>query len=146
MSKVLKVIKFFTMIIFLIIILTVYAKLPENTLLYVNDLMTTRETFFYVTLILFFLINFLFSALGWLYNKSKTNDPKKQNLRDWLISLPVAINFYVIFMVAYIGEINDLASGGSESYFYLLYLGPLLIVIWIIAFAKILLSPSVKSD
>lgn len=146
MSKVLKVIKFLTIIIFLIVILTVYAKLPEKTLLFISDLTVTKESFFYITLILFFVINFLFSALSWLYSKTKTSDSKRQSLREWLTSLPVAINFYIIFLVAYIGELNEPAGGAAESYKYLLYLGPLLIVVWLIAFAKIILTPAIKSD
>ncbi len=146
MSKVLKVIKFLSMIIFLIIILTVYAKLPENTMLFIGDLMTTKQAFFYITLIMFFIINFLFAALGWLYSKSKTNKLKQKQLREWLVSLPVAINFYIIFIVAYIGELNDRAAGGADSFYYLLYLGPLLIVVWLIAFAKIMLTSSSESN
>ena len=49
-------------------------------------------------------------------------------------------------MVAYIGELNEPASGAAESYKYLLYLGPLLMIVWIIAFAKIILTPAAKSD
>jgi len=133
-------------IIFLIILLSAYAYLPENTSLYIDDIVVSKAVFFYSTLIIFCLINFLFSTLGWLYKKAKTNDLKKTNIREWLLSLPVPINFYLIFIVAYIGVINNSQSTDADSYFYLLYLGPVLVVVWVLAFAKILVSAGANTE
>ncbi|MGB3466080.1 MAG: hypothetical protein WBA74_12455, partial [Cyclobacteriaceae bacterium] len=123
----------------------VYAYLPEQTALFVDNIVIDKAVFFYASLILFFLINFLFSALGFLYNRAKEPNAKKQSIRDWLLSLPVAINFYMIFIIAYIGVINNGNAFDPGTYGYLLYLGPLLLVVWIVAFAKILLTPAAEA-
>mgnify|MGYP001799359052 FL=1 len=138
MSKVLKIVKFLTVFVFLITLLSVYAFLPKEVSLFINDMTVEKQTFFYGVLILFCLLNFLFSSLSWFYKRIKESDPKKKHLKEWTVSLPVPINGCLIFIVAYIGIMNNADSVNPSSYAYLLYLGPLLLVIWIAAVFKIL--------
>ena len=140
MNKVLKILKFLTVVLFLITILSVYAFLPREVSLYIGDLQVSKEYFFYASLILFCVLNFLFSSLAWFYQRIKEENPKRQQLKDWLTSLPVPINGYLLFMIAYIGIINNPESVNPDSYAYLLYLGPVLVVIWVVAVIRILMQ------
>ena len=141
MNKVLRIIKFLTIVLFLITILAVYAFLPMEVSLYIDNIVVSKETFFYTVLILFCILNFLFSSLAWFYKRLKAKDAKKQSIQDWTVSLPVPINWYIIFIVAYIGMINNTESVDVGSYTYLLYMGPLLVIIWVVAFVRILIQP-----
>jgi len=140
MDKVLKIVKLLSLILFLVTLLTVYANLPKITSLFVNELEMTKETFFYSTLIIFSLVNLLFAILKNIFSKVKAGTDKKEKVRSWFLSLPVMFNFYLIFMIAYIGIINNTSSIDPSGYFYLIYLGPVLVLIWTAAFFKIQLE------
>ncbi len=146
MDKVLKVVKLLSLIIFLIVLLTIYAYLPKITALHVSGLETSKETFFYGALALFSLVNFLFSVLSVLFKKRKASTAKAESLRSWFLSVPIMFNFYLIFIVAYIGIINNADSINPSSYFYLVYLGPILVIGWIAVLIKVLFTKEIETS
>ena len=141
MKKVLRVVKFLTVLLFLITLLSVYAFLPDEVSFQMYDITASKQSFFYYTLIFFCLLNFLLSSLSWFYKRIEEPNYKKRLLKEWVISLPIPVNAYATFVIAYIGIINNAESVNPDSYAYLLYLGPLLVIGWGVALLKILFRP-----
>ncbi len=123
------------MIIFLGVFLFVYAYLPLDVRLYFIDTSLNKETFFYIILGLFLLINLLFTILILLYKNIDltSQSARKQNLITWVTTLPVMLNLYLTFMVGYIGILNNASNFQGNNYGYLNYLGPILLIGWISA-------------
>lgn len=140
MSKVFRVLRFFSVIIFLGVLMFVYAYLPKDVVLSFIDNTINKETFFYIVLGLFVLVNLLFTVVV-ILNKNLSiggTSVKKQNLINWVTSLPVMVNLYLTFMIGSIGIINNANNFQGSYYSYLNYLGPILLFSWILALIFIL--------
>ena len=135
MSKAVRVFLFFSIIIFLGVFLFVYANLPKEVAIVPGQISIEKDMFFYTMIILFVVINLLFTIISILFKNLKVSNlsDRKQMLRTWFISLPVMLNLYITFSVAYLGVLNNPANFESGAYNYLNYLGPILLIGWIFA-------------
>jgi hypothetical protein len=48
----------------------------------------------------------------------------------WFAALPVVVNFYICFLVGFLGVLNNPSNIQFSSYEYLNYLGPILLLVW----------------
>jgi len=153
-----KFIKFFqllSIIIFLPVLIFVYSYLPEQVTLtsdrtgFLSDSIS-RETFFYTVLFLFALSNILCISLGRALRllparQSFTgmavfyNQASKDGIIAWLKGFSIVLNSLFIFGTIYIGMLNNEEANQGIQYDFLLYIGPILILIWLLLFVFIIL-------
>ena len=97
--------------------------MPDDSRLLVN-----REHFFYGSIIFFILLNIFLIALERMIGPLI----KKEEVRAWIKGLAVVLNFYLACMVGSLGVFNNANDFLPGSYAYLNYVGPILIIIWIV--------------
>jgi len=108
MSRVFSAIRFVTILILLVVLLFTYASFPEKVGLYSNQDgdpagLISRNTFFYITLLLIVLINGVFIALINLVKKGKRNALRYKEAKVvWLHGMISLINaFFIVSLVFY---------------------------------------------
>lgn len=138
MIRIIKLLYAVSVLVFLVVLLYIYAFLPDQVGIYFNALgepiwQITKAAFFYATLGVFVLTN----GLILLYkNLSKSDDAmrKWQTFSDWLSGLSLIINVTCIFSVLFIGMYHNAEHFDITNYIVLVYLGPALLVGWIFWF------------
>ncbi len=140
MRKLLRVLLFFTIIIWLGFFMFVYAYLPKDVILLPDQLTVTKDNFFYIAITLFLVVNFLFTIVAGMFKqlKSARSTQRSQDLRTWFVSLPIMINLYLAFSIGSLGVMNNPSNFEGSFYGYLNYLGPILLVGWIFVLIFIL--------
>lgn len=130
MLRALNLLKLFSIFLFLIILLLVYAYLPiiVNLRPGSTDIQLHKETFFYATIAFFVVVNVVLLAFQKLYE----NKIRKEDVKAWVRGLTFVINLYITFMIGFIGVINNTAHIKAEGFAYLNYLGPFLVFSWIV--------------
>lgn len=138
MLKVVNFIKLLSIILFLAILLLVYAYLPimvkldpEQELLQLN-----KETFFYFGMSVFVAINLVFIGFQRLFERQIANEV----LKAWVRGLAFVVNLYLTFIVGFIGVINNTQHLKIEGFAYLNYLGPFLLVCWLVGLIYLIFS------
>ena len=95
-----------------------------------TDIPTLHRTdFFYLGALIFLVINIFL----WLLIKIVVPKIAKRFgilSAGWFAMLPVVVNFYICFLIGFLGALNNTSSLELSSYAYLNYLGPILLVIW----------------
>lgn len=151
-------IKFFqiiSIVFFLPVLILVYAYLPEQVGLSADRYgvlgnLIDRETFFYGVLLLFVISNVLCISLGKALQKLPArhsdegtalfyNAPSKMGILVWLKSFCIVLNLMFIFGLSYIGMLNNEEAISGREYNFLLYIGPILVLIWLLLFVFIIL-------
>ncbi|MEQ8470437.1 MAG: hypothetical protein RIC35_04595 [Marinoscillum sp.] len=129
MLRVVNFLKVLSIILFLAILLLVYAYSPVMVNLFEgnSDLQLNRETFFYFGITVFVVINIVLLAFQKLFEKNIRND----EVRSWVRGLGFVINIYLTLIVGFIGVLNNGAHLSAAGFAYLNYLGPFLIFSWI---------------
>ena len=88
-----------------------------------------RTNFFYLVSLIFLFINIILWVL------IKIMSPKIVQRfgllsAGWVAALPVVVNFYICFLIGFLGVLNNASSLQLSNYVYLNYLGPILLIIW----------------
>tara|TARA_B100000609_G_scaffold188723_1_gene175132 strand:+ start:382 stop:801 length:420 start_codon:yes stop_codon:yes gene_type:complete len=137
MLKVVNLTKFFSGILFLFILLLVYAYMPIMVKL--DPEATTqvhKENFFYFGLALFTALNTLILFAQSMINKRL----KGEVLQSWIGGFTFVFNLYLTFLIGFLGVLNNPSHIEASSYAYLNWLGPFMIFSWFIGLIFILLK------
>lgn len=151
MHRVFKLVSRITVFIFLAMLLYVYAFLPEMVSLYFDQggtpiFQMDREVFFYSALGLFMVCTLVLSFLkrtlktlpvGTTGTSISAN--KKSGLRVWADSLSVVLNLFFIFSISFVGLFHNDEHFNVSYFAFIVYIGPLLICIWIFYLIYLLL-------
>lgn len=140
MVKVVNFLKFLSITLFLGILLLVYAYLPiqVNLETSTDGLQLHKETFFYYTITGFVVINIVLLAFQKLNEKRLVGEP----LKAWMSGLGFVVNIYLTLIIGFIGVINNATHLDPAGFAYLNYLGPFLLVVWVVGLFYLLFSKS----
>lgn len=130
MLKVVNFLKFLSIVLFLGILLLVYAYLPVMTNLTLDstDLRLRKEYFFYFGIGVFVVVNLFFLGFQKLYESHISN----LEVRAWVRGLGFVVNIYLTLIIGFIGVINNTTHLDPSGFAYLNYLGPFLIFSWVV--------------
>ncbi len=138
MLRVVSFLKFLSILLFLIILVLVYAYLPVMADLTADSsqLQIRKEDFFYFSVTIFVVINI--AMLGF----QKLIEPKiaSMDLKAWLRGLAFVINIYLTLLTGFIGVINNSGHLNAAGFSYLNYFGPFLIFSWVIGLIYLILK------
>lgn len=116
------------MLLFAGIFLLVYAYLPIQVNLNVEGLASLhKQDFFYKVLLGVVVINVLLRVLIHVGLRG-IND----RLFVWISSFIFIFNLYVTLLIGFIGVANNPLHFTANSYSYLTYLGPLMLIAWMV--------------
>ena len=136
MIKAIKVLNRISVLLFSAIFLLVYAYLPIAVDLGVEGLgQLHKQNFFYYFFGAFMVINILLRVTTNMGTKNL-----KEELLSWIRSIVFIVNFYLTTLVGFIGVLNNTNHINPESFAYLSYLGPTLLVIWVIGLIFLLVK------
>ncbi|MFY0605409.1 MAG: hypothetical protein JXR10_01770 [Cyclobacteriaceae bacterium] len=130
MLRVVSFLKFLSIVLFLIIIVLVYAYLPVMVDLEAKEgaLQIRKENFFYFAIGIFVVVNI--AMLGF----QKLIEPKiaSLDLKAWLRGLAFVVNIYLTLLAGFLGVLNNSGHLDVAGFSYLNYFGPILIFSWVI--------------
>lgn len=156
MSRLVKFLWFFSMLIFLIALLYVYAYMPGMVGIHAGpqgdaDQFINRSTFFYVSIGIFLIANIAFYVLKklleemWLRSSSSAlvspaRMKRRADVADWLLGFAAALNFFFVLILIYLAMFNNSEDMSQGIYAPLVYGGPImmgiLFIILIFIFTK----------
>ncbi len=147
MRKVVNIFYFLSLVLFLITLTLVYANLPSQVGVSVDDRglpdqFVGRENFFYLALLAGVLTNILCWSLSRFMkllpvrrspNKPAffSNSVLKDAIVNWVKGFGAVLNFAIIATITYLGAFNNSDTFSGVSYDGFLYVGPILIVSWL---------------
>ena len=141
MSRLIKFIWIITTLLFLGILLWVYAYLPENVNIGTDaegagNGFIGRESFFYTALVIFAFFNgVLFTLKKWIemkageriYTSHDEPGSLQHDLADWLLGFAASINFFLILGMIYLSVFNNPEGIDFRFYGPIVYAGPIVI-------------------
>ncbi|MEM0939434.1 MAG: hypothetical protein AAGI25_06550 [Bacteroidota bacterium] len=128
MIKAFKVLTVFSTLLFAAILLLVYAYLPISVDLNIEGLASIhKQTLFYQVLVVFIAVNILLRLIINQGFKSWHGSTKA-----WLSLLIFIVNFYLTLLIGFVGVWNNSTHISPSSYNYLNFIGPVLLVVWLI--------------
>ncbi|MFH6982332.1 hypothetical protein [Marinoscillum luteum] len=130
MLRVVSFLKLLSIILFLIILVLVYAYLPIMVALEpdAGSLQLHKETFFYYVVAGFVIVNLVMLAFQKLFEGKIENE----DVKAWVRGGAFVINICLTLLVGFIGVLNNSAHLNASGFAYLNYLGPALIFSWIL--------------
>ncbi|XOV94745.1 MAG: hypothetical protein ACFHWX_08575 [Bacteroidota bacterium] len=137
MLKVVNLVKVFSAFIFLGTLSLVYAYMPimvdmdEEGVTQIH-----KENFFYGAIITFVLVNAIILFIQNILNKRV----QSELLKSWVGGFTFVFNLYLSFIVGFLGVLNNAAHIPPSNYYYLNYLGPILIFAWLIVLIFLVLK------
>jgi hypothetical protein len=153
-----KLIQIISVVIFLGVLIIVYAYLPQEvgfsqdrSGLLIHQI--SKEYFFYGMLTMFVISNVLCIGLGKALEHLPTrtatsgggtvhfNAATKNAVIGWIKSFSFILNAVFIFGLMYIGILNNIESIKINNFGFFLFVGPVLVVIWLLMLVFILLRP-----
>ncbi len=139
MIKVVGIVKFLSIVLFLGILGLSYAYLPVKTAVLPDsrDILIDRGTFFYMAAGFFTFVNIIFSYLSRTLWKKMSAGPSVQ---AWLLLLTPVVNIYLAMLVGFVAVLNNPIDIPPASYSYLNYLGPILIMAWLVGLIVVFLK------
>ena len=137
MIKVVGIVRFLSLVFFLLAIGLVYAYLSTQVELGMGEdaWVVTRDTFFYTALATFVLVNIVLRVLSQHVKKSMGRQWQDKTLAWFLMIVPF-VNIYISLLIGFVGVINNPTHVSASSYVYLNFLGPVLILVWVIGFGS----------
>lgn len=131
MVKAVGIVRFLSIILFLGILGLSYAYLPvkPDLMAGTESYMVDRGVFFYSVVGLFVVVNILFTIISkvlWIRSKAQPT------LHAWQLSLTPIVNIYLTLLVGFVAVINNPTHISASSYGYLNFMGPIMIIAWII--------------
>lgn len=158
MQRILKFVSRVSILVFLGMLLYVYAFLPEMVDLYIDAsgaaaISVDKEVFFYGAIGIFLVINLvtsLFSRMvGMMPVMSKgllRTSTMKANLLLWCHGLAIILNAFMLFSVTFIGLYYNDEHFNIKYFSFLVYLGPVMLVLWFFVLFYFLLIDSKNSS
>ncbi|MDN5216744.1 hypothetical protein QQ020_32035 [Fulvivirgaceae bacterium BMA12] len=138
MISIVKAVRVISSLGFLGVLLFVYAYLPNTVKLPLDYLEATEITMekgnlFYTVIGVFALVSMVSFFATRMINTLPAREMNfKRNLNSWSISFMAIINIFLIFSLIIISIINDSESTVSSYYALLAYIGPILLVLWLV--------------
>ncbi|GEM_PF-3464190 len=141
MIRIIKSFRTITSILFIAILLITYSYMIESLMVFTNvekTRMIKVESLFYIGLAVFVFVNlifFLFDKALISYRSRNDVSPffTSSTFLGWLYFLNLSVNILLITIIMYLGFINSKDYYQFMSYSILLYLGPVLIIVSLIA-------------
>ena len=131
MLKAVNFVRLLSIAFFLGTLSVVYAYLdPVVSFSVETDMPTMHRTYFFYLISLIFLI---INIILWLLIKIMSPIIAQRFgllSAGWVAALPVVVNFYICFLIGFLGVLNNASSLQLSNYTYLNYLGPTLLMIW----------------
>lgn len=128
MIKAVKVLNTFSMLLFAAILLMVYAYLPINVDMNVTGMGGMhKQSFFYNAIVLFLVFSILLRLIITVGLKRLPS-----MIHAWVSALIFILNFYLTTLIGFIGVWNNAASITPSDYSYLNYMGPVLLIFWLV--------------
>ncbi|MGE0929798.1 hypothetical protein [Peijinzhouia sedimentorum] len=139
-----------TLVIFLASLIYSYAAIPgdivwgEGAFFGLVPAVMSKSTFFFTALITCILINLIFIGLIKNYdNKLRLTSGSPINLRiipAWLHGLAGWLNTFFVLIVFYVGFTNSAEEMKSDNYDVMIFIGPILILLWFFYLPVLLMS------
>ncbi|HHP7241638.1 MAG TPA: hypothetical protein ACFCUD_08185 [Cyclobacteriaceae bacterium] len=128
----------FSRIIFVISLILVYAYLPIKVELIsldnLNILRIDKQDYFFWLLGLFLAVNLILFVLSKYILSSQSSTLSAGELQSrfyfWILGLSAILNIFLALLNAFTGINNNASHIDPQRYYYLNYIGPLLIVGW----------------
>lgn len=157
-----KLIQIISIIIFLGVLVLVYAYLPQQVDFTIDRSglfaeTISREFFFYGMLAIFVISNILCIGLGKALEQLPAQHKKpgggavffnaatKNAIIGWIKSFCFILNAVFIFGLMYIGMLNNADSIKGDNFGLFLFIGPVLVIIWLLLLVFIILRQKIKS-
>ena len=144
MSKLMRTFWLLSILIFLGILLYVYANLPGEVALSFNageesGWTIPKSTFFYGSLLVFVIVNVILYVFGLILRRLPFPEPKnsywlanpelRTNISIWITSFNFVVNLLLVSIILAVGFINN---DNTSGYYFFIYFGPALVMIWLI--------------
>lgn len=147
MTRLIKAFWFLSLIVGLIVLLYIYAGLPEQVAYEVEAdgamSYVGREAFFYISLAALVIANFS------LYTVSRSLRYRRETtnilMTNWQLSLAGVLNFFFIVVWNFISLVNSGENFNYDNFGYMIYVALGLIVVWIIALPVLLIKHQLSS-
>ena len=135
MIKIVGIIRALSIVLFLITLGLVYAYLPVTVKVLPNqvDLMLHTSSVFYYAVAFFVVINLFTWRLVRLTNPLLLLK-RVDVVTAWFNALVPILNVYFSMIIAYMGVLNNPLSVSAQGFAYLNYIGPVLLLIWLVMF------------
>lgn len=135
MVKAVGIIRFLSFGLFLIAMGLVYAYLSPQVELAMGPKawVVSKDTFFYSILGIFVGVNVVLRILSQNMKKGIGQSWEDKTLA-WFLAIVPIINIYISLLVGFVGVINNPTHVSTSSYSYLIFFGPVLLVVWVIGF------------
>lgn len=156
-TRLAKAFYFITVVFFIIAFLYIYASLPKNVAYEVSGAgqpikQINQDTFFFVSIAVFVVLNLLIIIPAKMVENQTLNsfrklfrigDTFREYMVSWIYAFAGIFNINLAILVFYILKINVLDGSGGTEIAFIFYLGPLFLLLWIIALF-ILLGKKIK--
>lgn len=141
-----KVFYFITVFLFVVGFLYIYASLPEKVTYELSGDGGTgkqlgRDTFFFVAMATFVLLNLMIVVPAKMAESNfslrvrrilRAGDPFRDQILSWVYSFAAIFNVNLIILNLYVSRINAFVRNDSSWFDFIYYLGPLLLLLWIV--------------
>ena len=141
-----------SVLLFVFMFMYIYASLPETVAYQVNEAgfpikAFTRDTFFYIGIAVFLLLNLVLIIPAKLIQKQASFnlkrlfpkfDPFTDQMLGWLYSFGAVLNITIAIIALYVHSINNQNEISSADFNPFFYMVPVFFVVWIIGLFIIL--------
>ncbi|MEQ8551487.1 MAG: hypothetical protein RLQ12_16025 [Cyclobacteriaceae bacterium] len=137
MLKVVNLVKVFSVLIFLGTLSLVYAYMPIMVKLDEEGMTEIhKENFFYGSVGVFIVVNVLILIIQNMINKKAIDE----FLKAWVGGFTFVFNLYLAFIIGFLGVLNNPTHIPASSYYYLNWLGPIMVLVWLIGLIFLVLK------
>jgi len=131
-----KVLRIFTAIFYVVILLFIYAYLPLTLDLNIEGIgRIGRGFFFYTAMSVFVVLQLIFYFFRFYVDRAGVG----QQLRFTVHLLPSVMLFSLTLLIGYLGVLNNAEDIAPSRYYYLNYLSAVLMIGWFFAFLFVLI-------
>ncbi|MFY0686057.1 MAG: hypothetical protein JXQ90_02780 [Cyclobacteriaceae bacterium] len=133
MAKAVKFLWLFTVLLFLIILGFAYASLPieVNLTSVKGEVVFHKETFFYYSISFYLVVNILVLGLFRMISPILESKLSEEGV-IWVNLFSFCVNIYMTTVLGFIGVMNNPEGVPTANYNYLNYIGPILMIGWVI--------------
>ena len=144
MSKAINIFRKISIFLFLGVLGWIYALFENEVRLLPkpSDLTISRDLFFYLTIGIFLLINGLFLLIFKLGNNLFLG--YGDDRIAWAKMIVPLVNVYLSLMIGSIGVLNNRSSFEPGAYAYLNYIGPFILMVWLLGVVYFFVYPHQK--
>lgn len=146
MIKLIKGFWYLSILIFLACLLYVYAAIQEDLTVELGEsgLSFSKETFFYIAVLIFAVLNVVFYYASKSLGKAgRSKHRKLSGSHSYILileSLKVVLNFTLVSLVVFVGFFNRADDLNIDKYGAMVYVGPFLFGLWILYSAYVLIT------